>query len=320
MKSKELVVNIGVALTSLIVLAIIGELIFRLPQIQARTGGNWPKLQQWMDYVWYNERNSLGFRDREHSYVKPEDTYRILILGDSIVYGQMVEYKEIFPVQLEQKIAAATKKKIEVISMGLMGWNTMEQLQALAAYGLRFQPDLVLIGFSLNDPQVKLNPQSRETADAERALPFFTSIDPWLNEHSYFYSFVRFRYNRLLEKIGWKNDYWQWQKTLYQQNSRGWQDYKYSLEQINNLSRKNRSEVLFISLFYKPGWESETAQVLDLADELNIKALDMMPYFDEFNFNELIVSASDWHPNAKTHQIYAQVLTEFIINKVSGIR
>lgn len=312
MKFKEFIINIGVSLAGLVVLVIIIELVFRLPQIQRITGGNWPKLKKWMDYVWYNERNFLGFRDREHVYQKPEDTFRILILGDSITYGQMVEYKDIFPVQLEQKLTATTNKKVEVISMGLMGWNTMEQLQAIETYGIRFQPDLVIIGFSLNDPQVKHNPQAKEVADAERPLVFFTGVDQWLNKHSYFYSFVRFRYNRLLEKLGWKTNYWNWQRTLYQQGSRGWQDFEYALEQINYLSRQNKADVLLVSLFFKTGWESETAEVLNLANRLNIKNLDMMPYFDKFNFDELIVSVSDWHPNAKAHQIYAQVLGDFI--------
>ena len=35
----------------------------------------------------FDGRNSMGFRDREHEAVKPDEVYRILVLGDSIAEG-----------------------------------------------------------------------------------------------------------------------------------------------------------------------------------------------------------------------------------------
>ncbi len=319
MKLKDFLVNLNLALGGLLALVLVLEIVFRLPPVQQKTGGNWPKLKSWMDYVWYNERNTLGFRDREHSFEKPKDSYRILILGDSIVYGQMVDFKNILPVQLEQKLAAATTKKIEVISMGLMGWNTMEQLQALTVYGFRFQPDLVLIAFYLNDPQVKHNPRFEEMADPERKLLPLVGLDQWLNEKSYFYSFVRFRYNRLLEKLGSKTDYRVWQKSLYNQELRGWQDFEFALKQIVVSSRQAGAETILVNLNLEDGWEVETAQVKNLADSLNLPSLAMRPYFAKLNYSDLIVSPSDWHPNARAQQIYAQVLADYIADKVLDI-
>jgi len=319
MKTKERTINLLIAIGSLLFLTAILEIIFRFPAIQQQTGGNWPKLKTWMDYVWYNERNSWGFRDREHAYQKPKDTYRILILGDSIAYGQMVEFQDIFPVRLEQKLNETSGQTVEVINMGLMGWNTVEQLQALIVYGLRFQPDLVVIAFYLNDPQVKDNPRFEEIADSERKLLPLTGLDQWLNEKSYFYSFVRWRYNRLLEKLGSKTDYRVWQKSLYNQESRGWQDFEFALNQIVDSSRQAGAEIILVNLNLEDDWEEESVQVKSLADSLNLPSLTMRQYFSKLNYSGLVVSPSDWHPNAQAHQIYARILTDYIADKVLNI-
>ena len=40
----------------------------------------------------WNEINSLGFRDREHSLQKPEGVFRVLVLGDSVTEGFGVDF------------------------------------------------------------------------------------------------------------------------------------------------------------------------------------------------------------------------------------
>lgn len=319
MKRKELLINLGLVFGSLLFLWLILEGVFRLPLIVQKTGGNWPKLKQWMDYVWYNERNSLGFRDREHPFEKPKNTYRILILGDSVTYGQMVNYQEIYPVVLEKKLNTEDKN-VEIIKMALMGWNTMEEFNALVNYGLRFDPDIVVVGFYLNDPQVKHNPRWEETADPERRLLPLTGPDQWLNEKSYFYSFVRWRYNRFLEKIGFKDDYKTWQKGLYNQNLRGWRDFEFTLNQIAVYSKQAGAKIILVDLNIESGWDRESSQVKNLAGKLSIPVLEMRQYFTDQDFANLVVSPSDWHPNAKVHQIYAQVLEEYIVDKFLNIR
>ena len=54
----------------------------------------------------------------------------------------------------------------------------------------------------------------------------------------------------------------------------------------------------------------------NLTDSLNLPSLVMRPYFSRLNYSDLVVSSSDWHPNAQAHEIYAQVLTDYIADKV----
>ena len=100
--------------------------------------------------------NSLGFRDREYEAEKPPGTYRILVVGDSIVLGDsasdLVAMDRVMANVMEDtlnKVAAGTR--YEVFSTGVAGYNVVQQVAFLERRGLGFDPDLVVVGVCLND-------------------------------------------------------------------------------------------------------------------------------------------------------------------------
>lgn len=94
--------------------------------------------------------NSYGFRGREYSIAKPADTYRIIVLGDSITFGNRLAPEENFPAVLE-KLYESSGKVVEVLNLGLGGYDTLQEVATLADIGLQFQPDLVILGYCIND-------------------------------------------------------------------------------------------------------------------------------------------------------------------------
>ena len=54
--------------------------------------------------------NSLGLRGEEVETVKPEDSYRVLMLGDSMTFGWGVENEETFSSVLEQRLNSLLKE------------------------------------------------------------------------------------------------------------------------------------------------------------------------------------------------------------------
>jgi len=95
--------------------------------------------------------NRLGFRDRDHVLTKPDGTYRILVLGDSIADGIFVpEYGDTFPALMEGFLQEAGHS-VEVINMSVSGYNTSQEVEILKAKGIQFQPDMVLVAYCLND-------------------------------------------------------------------------------------------------------------------------------------------------------------------------
>jgi len=96
--------------------------------------------------------NSRGFRDYEHSVEKPENSYRIIILGDSYTFGWGVELGETVPKQLEHMLNEnSSGTRYEVLNFGFPGIGLTEELYLLRRYGLGTQqgrPNLPGINFS----------------------------------------------------------------------------------------------------------------------------------------------------------------------------
>jgi len=94
--------------------------------------------------------NSSGFRDREYSASKAEGVYRIVVIGDSVSFGWGVELDKSYPKVLEELFVNAGQK-VEVLSMAVSGYNTIQEAALLRESGLAVDPDLVIIGYCLND-------------------------------------------------------------------------------------------------------------------------------------------------------------------------
>lgn len=97
--------------------------------------------------------NSFGFRDtREYALPKVPGTFRILVLGDSVTFGHGALYETTYPYLLEQRLRSWRQEvKWEVWNLGIPGYNTAQELAYLNEVGERYAPDLVIVGFFLND-------------------------------------------------------------------------------------------------------------------------------------------------------------------------
>ena len=92
--------------------------------------------------------NSLGLRDDQEYGVKTDQSFRILALGDSFTWGQGVTFEETWLHLLELRLNDGhPRKRIELIKAGVPGYGTRDELNYLRNYGLKLQPDLVLLAF-----------------------------------------------------------------------------------------------------------------------------------------------------------------------------
>jgi lysophospholipase L1-like esterase len=89
--------------------------------------------------------NSLGLRDREHTYEKPPDTFRILVLGDSFAEAIQVPVERAFPAQLERCLTERVNQEFEVINTGTSSYGPGDELLFFTHEGVKYDPDLVLV-------------------------------------------------------------------------------------------------------------------------------------------------------------------------------
>ena len=96
--------------------------------------------------------SSQSLRNEEIVVPKPADTYRIIVLGDSITEGPGVEMEGTFSKLLERSLRDVhAGRSMEVINAGTGDYGTEQERIWLETRGLLYQPDLVVLDVYLND-------------------------------------------------------------------------------------------------------------------------------------------------------------------------
>ena len=136
------------------------------------------------DYMWEEipvHINSLGLRTDEFTYPKPADTYRILNLGDSIVFGWEVDQRDTYGKRLEEMLNDRNDGRVyEVINAGIPAWNLESERNYLLNEGLDLSPDLVILDVTVvNDIGAIGSPISEDYG-------FFD----WLRDETYSWPFI----------------------------------------------------------------------------------------------------------------------------------
>jgi lysophospholipase L1-like esterase len=89
--------------------------------------------------------NTLGLRGALPADPKPEGRPRVLLLGDSSIYGHGVADDETLAVQLERALYAQGVAA-EVINGGTPGYSTEQTIRFLDEVGWGLEPDLLIVG------------------------------------------------------------------------------------------------------------------------------------------------------------------------------
>jgi hypothetical protein len=146
--------------------------------------------------------NSAGMRDREHRVEKAPGVFRILLLGDSFIEAVQVPFEDSLPALLRARLEARGAAPVEIVSAGVGGWGTDDELTYLQRYGLRYRPDLVLLAVTLHNDLVdnlameyhSFDPQGglREKPREDFPLPVYLSqkLKAWLSSHCYLYRLI----------------------------------------------------------------------------------------------------------------------------------
>jgi len=101
--------------------------------------------------------NARGLRGPDLPYAKPAGVRRVLFLGDSVTFGYGVERSDdVFAFRAGRELAAALDAPVEVVNAAVGGYSPWQERQVLAGEGLRYAPDLLVVGFVLNDVTEKL--------------------------------------------------------------------------------------------------------------------------------------------------------------------
>lgn len=133
--------------------------------------------------------NGHGLRDRPYSLDKPPGTFRIVGLGDSVMFGWGVGQDESYLEVLEAALNrdGGQGRRFEVLNFAVPGYNTAMEVETFERKALAFDPDLVVLHFVRNDfdpPRFLLEPRSPWALDRSALWGLVTTRLGWLAESS----------------------------------------------------------------------------------------------------------------------------------------
>ncbi|MDH3280039.1 MAG: SGNH/GDSL hydrolase family protein [Gammaproteobacteria bacterium] len=158
----------ALVIVSVALALLIGEAVVRLldigPEFHAISYDNFqlsenPVLgyELWPNSADGNHRISdQGLRDEHYAVAKPDGVFRIAVIGDSITFGLRVAREANYTERLEYLLNAhmtGRAARYEVLNFGVVGYNITQIAENLRARVSTYQPDLVIYGYCLNDPQ-----------------------------------------------------------------------------------------------------------------------------------------------------------------------
>jgi lysophospholipase L1-like esterase len=95
--------------------------------------------------------NQKGYRSPEFSISKPQNTIRIVAMGDSCTMGWGVEDSETYSSRLQNLLQGKSDKRVEVINAGVLGHTSFQGVHQLRTRITELTPDVVIISYNWND-------------------------------------------------------------------------------------------------------------------------------------------------------------------------
>lgn len=126
--------------------------------------------------------NSFGFRGPEITIEKPEDTFRIIMIGGSTLFGHGASSdKNTIPGQIQEKFENEGYANVEVINAGINSLYSFTETYHVKNSLLKFQPDIIInyggwndADFLEEDPKIKSeNDEKTEQKFRFRDYPFY---------------------------------------------------------------------------------------------------------------------------------------------------
>ena len=96
--------------------------------------------------------NEKGYRGPAVPYERTAGHKRVLFLGDSVTFGYRVaRWQDTFPFLADSLAGVRDSVPVETVNLSVEGYSQWQEAIVMQKEGARYQPDLVVLGFVLND-------------------------------------------------------------------------------------------------------------------------------------------------------------------------
>ena len=266
------------------------------------------------EQVKWNDRPVFYFRDmptmQSHKYnpIKPKDTFRIAVIGDSFTFAPYMQFTDTFVSKLEQMLNL-NSRRTEVINYGVPAYSTSHEV-AVAKKAIKEQADLVVLQITLNDPEYKAHRPSAIKEQKNKDDPFgpYRAPDTFLGKFKL--------YNFVMQKLHNNKSHKAYAKyflDLFEGNEH-YPLFERSMHEIVQTVKQAKKPIASVTfpLFGLPMDEtypfySIHKKVDDLLNKLNVNHLDLSDAYKNIPLERLqVLPGVDRHPNEIAHRIAAE--------------
>jgi lysophospholipase L1-like esterase len=256
------------------------------------------------------ETNSAGFRGPERSEHKPPGVFRIVVFGDSIAMGMGVVYADTYAARLERDLAAGRPgATVEVLDVALSGLNAHAAVGRLASLGLRYEPDLIVYGYTLNDVE---GPDYRRSVD-------WSFIDPRAYDDSplRLWRLLGPRFASLRELLLAPRGSYSFElDENYFRNEPALRGVHAALDRLAGIARE-RGICAVVLIHTRLYWLSRLhpyrrhyAAVGEAAEQRGLFTVESFPTHRGERATDLWINPLDPHPNARGHELLFEALRD----------
>jgi hypothetical protein len=260
--------------------------------------------------------NALGYRDLERVQPKPEGVRRVVCLGDSFTWGVGVLFDDAWPQRIERTLSRTRGERWEAVNLAEPGMNAVEESQRLASEGFGYGPDVVVMGWVLNDSEDESAAEARRAEDwAEEQQRQKGALEAFL-DRSALVRLVRTRVAATIENRRRITGY----RSMYEESYKGWSAAKGALSAMGGMCKAHGVPfvVVIFPLFANPldaryPFAELHAKVAQAAEQAGAKVLDLLPRYRGLDWRLLVVDGTDdEHPNEIAQRIAAQAIAHSV--------
>ena len=191
--------------------------------------------------------NSQGFRGTELAQWDSASRFRVLVLGDSVAFGQGVPEGA----TLAEAVVARLEKNVgshgEAVNLGIPGYDTCQEYWTFKERGIPLKPNVVLLIYVENDtdpPVYQVIGDTIVSPDVRTGV--FGSLMAAARKHFYVYNFVWTRFQLLKQPRLSIAGYHDVLMQKFNDRNVGWKRSKGCLSDITALARANSIRLIVV--------------------------------------------------------------------------
>lgn len=284
--------------------------------------------------------NSQGFRGPEPS--GSSSGQRVIVLGDSIAFGNFMPLEDTFSSQLQQRLHS-DKRDVEVLNFGVGGYDTLQEVALLEIRGLKYHPDLVVVAYCLNDISIastnldnieRRRSQQRSFLYRSRLTQFVSTnvekirLKKWLshmNQPEVFHREYEHQIDSIsedeVELLDLMKNAPRWPSTTWYGDRDRVGRLRFAFRRLASISRKNGFPVVIMTVPLLVGdagtYTHRTAhRIVEMeARRAGFDTIELTDAFMREGMGNLKTDLGDIiHPNRRGHAIMADLLSEYVVS------